>query len=1060
MRVFVSSTFRDLKAEREELMKHTFPRLRKLCEQRGVTWSEVDLRWGINEEQTAEGRVLPICLAEIERCRPYFIGVLGERYGWVPEEIEPDLIRREPWLSTYSDRSVTELEIVHGVLRNTGEPSHAFLYLRDPTYADALPEKEQRNLQELPSPNEVERLGAEEAERRAAERREKLAALKKRIRKRRVPVREGYADPKALGELVLTDLTGVIDRLYPRGSEPDPLDREAAEHEAFARSRAGVIDGREYGVYIGGESYYDRLDEHVRDGGAPLVVLGESGSGKSALLSNWALRHRAAHPDELVLMHFIGANPYSADWAAMLRRVMGELARRFEIEGEIPDDAAQLRTTFADWLHMAAKRGRVVLVLDALNQLEDRDGAPDLVWLPPVIPPNVKLILSTLPGRPLEEIDRRGWPALEVEPLERKERERLIARYLGQYAKELSNRYVERIVAAPQSANPLYLRALLEELRLWGEHETLNDAIEHYLGAAEITDLYARILARYEADYERDRPGLVGEAMSLLWAARRGLSEAELLELLGSGDEPLPHAHWSPLYLAAEQSLVSRSGLIGFFHDYLREAIRRRYLGSVEERNAIHLRLAGYFRGRDPGVRRSDELPWQLAEAGAWQRLAALLGDLSFFESAWDHDQFEVKRYWARVEANSPLRAVEVYRRATIGREVPAHRLSLVARLLHDTGHQAEALGLRARVAEHCRRSGDRVNLATALGHQAATHYDLGELDQAMVLLEEQERICRELGDRAGLQMALAERGLVAKARGQPEKAGALWEEQERICRELGHRVGVARCLVNRAGLLFDLGELDAANALCSEQERLSRELGDPHLLQASLGGQAAVLKAQGDLDGAVSLLTQQERICRELGDRTGLLRPLRNKALVLQDRGSLDEALELHREEERISRELHNPAVLQLSLGSQGVILTEQGRDDEAMALYGEKERLCRDLGDPEGLTTAIGSRAKILWSQGRLDEALALHQEEERICHEMGYVAGLPRSIRSQAGIIASQGLALGRAGRLREALPLLEEAHRMATAHGLTHLAEQVEPALHAVRRSVSIIDRAPP
>ena len=36
-------------------------------------------------EQRAEGKLLPICLAEIERRRSYFIGLLGERYGWIPE---------------------------------------------------------------------------------------------------------------------------------------------------------------------------------------------------------------------------------------------------------------------------------------------------------------------------------------------------------------------------------------------------------------------------------------------------------------------------------------------------------------------------------------------------------------------------------------------------------------------------------------------------------------------------------------------------------------------------------------------------------------------------------------------------------------------------------------------------------------------------------------------------------------------------------------------------------------------------------------------------------------
>ena len=82
IRVFVSSTFRDMQAERDELVKRIFPQLRRLCEERGVAWSEVDLRWGVTDEQAAEGAVLPICLAEIERTRPYFIGLLGQRYGW------------------------------------------------------------------------------------------------------------------------------------------------------------------------------------------------------------------------------------------------------------------------------------------------------------------------------------------------------------------------------------------------------------------------------------------------------------------------------------------------------------------------------------------------------------------------------------------------------------------------------------------------------------------------------------------------------------------------------------------------------------------------------------------------------------------------------------------------------------------------------------------------------------------------------------------------------------------------------------------------------------------
>jgi hypothetical protein len=79
MRVFVSSTFLDMKAERDELVKRVFPKLRRLCESRSVGWGEVDLRWGITDGKSAEGKVLPICIEEIRRCH-YFIGLVGERY--------------------------------------------------------------------------------------------------------------------------------------------------------------------------------------------------------------------------------------------------------------------------------------------------------------------------------------------------------------------------------------------------------------------------------------------------------------------------------------------------------------------------------------------------------------------------------------------------------------------------------------------------------------------------------------------------------------------------------------------------------------------------------------------------------------------------------------------------------------------------------------------------------------------------------------------------------------------------------------------------------------------
>ncbi len=93
-RVFVSSTFKDLEAERNILQQQVYPRLSSFCAERGARFQPIDLRWGVSEEASLDQQAMDICLGEIERCRevtprPNFLILLGNRYGWlaVPRRI-------------------------------------------------------------------------------------------------------------------------------------------------------------------------------------------------------------------------------------------------------------------------------------------------------------------------------------------------------------------------------------------------------------------------------------------------------------------------------------------------------------------------------------------------------------------------------------------------------------------------------------------------------------------------------------------------------------------------------------------------------------------------------------------------------------------------------------------------------------------------------------------------------------------------------------------------------------------------------------------------------------
>src|ERR1700730_4024418 len=87
--IFISSTFQDMQAERDYLRAHVFPALEERLRARRHYLAWVDLRLGIataaeTDEGGQEAAVLKHCLAEVRRCRPFLVVLLGDRYGWVP----------------------------------------------------------------------------------------------------------------------------------------------------------------------------------------------------------------------------------------------------------------------------------------------------------------------------------------------------------------------------------------------------------------------------------------------------------------------------------------------------------------------------------------------------------------------------------------------------------------------------------------------------------------------------------------------------------------------------------------------------------------------------------------------------------------------------------------------------------------------------------------------------------------------------------------------------------------------------------------------------------------
>src|SRR2546428_3388125 len=143
--VFITSTFRDMHAERDWLRDHVFLALEERLRERFHHLETIDLRWGVDStsaeaEQDRETAVLSVCLREIERSRPFLIGLLGDRYGWRPRAERLTEAAHEAGLDGNLDgKSVTELEILHGVLRSPDQQRRSWFYFRKPLPYDTMP---------------------------------------------------------------------------------------------------------------------------------------------------------------------------------------------------------------------------------------------------------------------------------------------------------------------------------------------------------------------------------------------------------------------------------------------------------------------------------------------------------------------------------------------------------------------------------------------------------------------------------------------------------------------------------------------------------------------------------------------------------------------------------------------------------------------------------------------------------------------------------------------------------------------------------------------------------
>lgn len=536
IRVFISSTFRDMQDERDELMKKTFPVLRRKAAERDVTLTELDLRWGITPEESKSGKVVEICLREIENSVPFFVGIIGNRYGWIPTrgDLGDSIRERFSQVNGYVERhlSVTEMEMQFGVLERA-EDMHAFFFI-----------KEQET-------DDVDDPG-------------KLAALKSAVRSNgRYPV-STYTNPEDLAGQVEEAFTKLLDELYPEGSLSE-LEKERIGQRAYLNSLCQN--------YIRTDANFAVIDEWMANWEKhQLVITGASGLGKSALVANW-VKEKLTAGNRLpyrIIYHFVSNGGSTGSHGHIIKVLCDEIRDRYGFTADKEDntDEKALEGLFN---RVAAEGDKpLLIVLDAINQIIDIDNSKQLNWLP-IPPKKVKILFTTLEDdRTMEVFRNRHYPVFTLQPLTKTQREEMVRGYLSIFSKKLQPHQVERIVNDKQCENTLVLKTLLDELVNFGIFEKLDEKIGTYLGTSSVEKFYGILLKGYEADFGEP---FVRHALSLIAVSRNGLSEEEILAI--TKETPL---HWSQFFCAIRQHLIVKNGLIAFAHSYIRKTVHIRYI--------------------------------------------------------------------------------------------------------------------------------------------------------------------------------------------------------------------------------------------------------------------------------------------------------------------------------------------------------------------------------------------------------------------------------------------------------------------------------------------------
>ena len=590
--LFVSSTFQDMHAERDLLHNVVIPDILERFSQYRVQLDLIDLRWGIStpdetSEKESTTKILRVCFDEIERSRPFFIGFIGERYGWIPEYsvIESSLLGYDFQLPENAGLSITELEMQYA-LQKFDSHANCFFFLRNGLSPEEMEDPVVRSIY---FPEDVQM-------------QQRCRRLKEHLRShypKQVFEYSCHWDRKAgcvaglqqLSSLLTEKISAAIEAQLRQQTLTQTEDRYTSEKAL----QSAVLQQLQKNVH-GRQTELAFLENFAlgQTGAKELAVISPSGFGKSSLLA--AFCQQLAQQDVTVIPFFAGISQQTQNFRFLLQYCYAMLQpQAADTIGKLEYPA--LKKQFLAALIDASAQRRVVILVDALDQFSPSEELQNMDWLhDQLIPDEVRIIYTCLPGRE-QSFRKRAAEIYEMDALRKESIPGAAQGIARRLHKEIPQQTLEQLAEKmdekgfPVCSVPIYLVSLLELLcsfdsddyaRIYAAQKeqklTPAAAITAYISQT-IQSTGSHISHVIRALTEKSRTQLAGKydlITTLLVRTPQGITEREILGITAGLPDAVTAADFSVYRRMFRMHLQKRQdGQWCFTHAIIRSALEQ-----------------------------------------------------------------------------------------------------------------------------------------------------------------------------------------------------------------------------------------------------------------------------------------------------------------------------------------------------------------------------------------------------------------------------------------------------------------------------------------------------